>query len=685
MELALPAVSKILGSEGIFGVKEVESDHVSIVPTSSSSIHRPTSLVTHKDATSAVNAPESASWGNNPRTECLRHASQLQGEDVSVQLKCRGSNSSVLFISRSDSVQLQLQRKTGKVSRSGSGCSKRPRTAQMEDLSSQNGRNDINGTSDTLGFYPTKYMIPEKGQVVKQKNNLNGKRGDKRNGKAPSKTKNELFSLKAGLASFTSTAGGNNILGLYGLKSDIYDATKLVDELSLNELSLNELLDGSYKRPSLGKAKAKGVENVNENFLLSIKKACSILPLQGPLKSQNFSETDSSSNQKMSPCPLNSTSCVASSACSPHEDTNATDLSVHYEDSSMNPGTLAATLDFSLLQPKDVLERLALPPPKDLEVLLLDAAKPATFSRNHFDPRSGKPTSNRACLPPFPWSHTLGGNCKTNSDAAKLSSSRTTCQGRWARIEHEACFLGIISDSFTDLKSFTYDCSLVPYGELKSENGTATSITVNLPCFKVGVSSSGTCTEPSLVPPEVGGSMKYELNAGRSPRVLAAAQTLVDIKTHYLMQNPSGMIRWPNRPSQKAMKARKLKLNEKPEEFFATPKSVMEYDNLVKSTEHIRPTKKPKLSVSEKKKDVTHVHAILKGPISWSAPKSCRSSPNRSVRDSVADAKHYNANSVKQSCMLPPAARALEKAYSSQQKPRKVVAMDWNRARDKLE
>lgn len=48
--------------------------------------------------------------------------------------------------------------------------------------------------------------------MAKQKNNSNGKRGDKRNGKVP-KSKSDSFSLKAGLVSFSSAAGGNNILG----------------------------------------------------------------------------------------------------------------------------------------------------------------------------------------------------------------------------------------------------------------------------------------------------------------------------------------------------------------------------------------------------------------------------------------------------------------------------------------
>lgn len=56
-------------------------------------------------------------------------------------------------------------------------------------------------------------LIAEKSHTLKQKTNLNGKRGEKRNGKAL-KGKCDSFSVKSGLASFSSAAGGNNILGM---------------------------------------------------------------------------------------------------------------------------------------------------------------------------------------------------------------------------------------------------------------------------------------------------------------------------------------------------------------------------------------------------------------------------------------------------------------------------------------
>ncbi|GKG19499.1 hypothetical protein Tco_0376598, partial [Tanacetum coccineum] len=40
-------------------------------------------------------------------------------------------------------------------------------------------------------------------------------------------------------------------------------------------------------------------------------------------------------------------------------------------------------LQFPLVPPKDVLDRLSLPPPKDLDVMLLDSMKPTSTSRGN--------------------------------------------------------------------------------------------------------------------------------------------------------------------------------------------------------------------------------------------------------------------------------------------------------------
>lgn len=56
--------------------------------------------------------------------------------------------------------------------------------------------------------------IAEKTQNAKQKNNFNGKRGDKRSLKVHVKTKYDSFSMKTGLANFSSAPGGSNFFGI---------------------------------------------------------------------------------------------------------------------------------------------------------------------------------------------------------------------------------------------------------------------------------------------------------------------------------------------------------------------------------------------------------------------------------------------------------------------------------------
>uniref|UniRef100_A0A5B7B5S6 Uncharacterized protein n=1 Tax=Davidia involucrata TaxID=16924 RepID=A0A5B7B5S6_DAVIN len=684
VELPLPAavkVSKLMGSDGFGGVgvgvsvKEVEvheSDQVSILVGPST--ERCSSLFSRNDEVGAVNASETALWNKMRDVELCRHASKLSSfhiDDASEDLNFGSTNSSLLLMPSPEAKP--LERKSGKVARSSSGCSRRSRMAQMEISINEHGADDIKGTSSELGAYPAKCNIAEKTQVAKQKNNLNGKRGDRRNGKVPIKSKYDSFSLKAGLLSFSSSAGVNNILGVYGLKQDICDVTKHVDELSLNEL-----LDGSYKCVDFSKEKGKKAANLNENIMNSVRKACSIFWLQKPLQPQNFIEINTGYNQKVSTCQVSSGSCISGRSDSDKGGAYTTVRSScnKFQVSCSQLKSPASMLDFPLYQPEDILEHLALPQPKDLESLLLDAAKPALSSRNNPDPRLGKSVSHRAGLPPFPWSHTFSGHCKSNTDAVKLSTSRSTCQGRWVKIGNSATSLACtITDFLVDFESLAYDHSLVPSAIPKSgplENENVPSTSHSIPSCERGLSSSTTCSIASQVPPEAGGSLKFQGNA----ELLAAAQTLCEIRSHSLKKNPHGMIRWPKKPSQKAMKARKLKSDEKSEEIFAAPKVVIGPGNPVKNASEILPSKKPRLSVTEKDNDLYHT----KVPVTWSTPRSSRSPPSKSLRDSVVETKHYNSNIVKQPCMLPPPTRVWDKACNSQQKLRKLVPMESNRA-----
>ena len=155
---------------------------------------------------------------------------------------------------------------------------------------------------------------------------------------------------------------------------------------------------------------------------------------------------------------------------------------------------------FSLCQPKDILERLALPPPKELDSLLLDATKPSSSTRNNSDTRSSKQISRRASLPPFPWSHTFNG-CRTNSDAVKLLSNKSMCQGRWVKIPNTSSSPGTATGCFTNLELLAYDPSLIPSGSKfgNSEGGIASS-TGNRRFSEQGASSLATYTKAFNVP-----------------------------------------------------------------------------------------------------------------------------------------------------------------------------------------
>ncbi|KAJ6695381.1 F22C12.19 [Salix koriyanagi] len=91
--------------------------------------------------------------------------------------------------------------------------------------------------------------------------------------------------------------------------------------------------------------------------------------------------------------------------------------------------------------------------------------------------------------------------------------------------------------------------------------------------------------------------------------------------------------------------------------------------------DQIMPTKRPKLSTIRDKKDLDHINSLRKGPINLSAPKSSRSSPNKLIRDSVAESRHSAAYILKEACMMPPPAKVLKRTCNGQQKVRKLMRM----------
>ncbi|KAI3884611.1 hypothetical protein MKX03_000609 [Papaver bracteatum] len=298
----------------------------------------------------------------------------------------------------------------------------------------------------------TSGSIKDKARAVKQKHGLDGKRSDRNKVKPPMKTKLDSFFSKSGITSNNSSSGGNNILGIYGLKSDIHAVTRHVDELSLNEI-----LDGSYKCPILSQSKGRKSANTTDNILHSVRKVCSILqPKRAPEPSQKDVDLDSGSI-KMEACISDTGFCS-----SKREENDKEDGDLHGKTSSCKiEDSHKKFLDAKLLhQPNVILERLAFQPVKDLDSLLHDTAKPGVSSRVGPDIRAVKGTSQRYRLPPFYWSHSFTGSCKTNVEGSKLTIRSSAFQSRWVRIESTASTQGDSTGCFSDLDSFACDYNL---------------------------------------------------------------------------------------------------------------------------------------------------------------------------------------------------------------------------------
>lgn len=174
------------------------------------------------------------------------------------------------------------------------------------------------------------------------------------------------------------------------------------------------------------------------------------------------------------------------------------------------------------------------------------------------------------------------------------------------------------------------------------------------------------------------------MTAEHCPRLLAAARTLYDIASASMRQSPDEKISLGKKPSQKALKARKLKSTERTEEVYATSVSVFGSDKLARSIKQIMPSKRPKLCSIDNKKGPGQFNCARKERPDWSTPRSCRSSPSKTVKDIIEDTRHSQVNILRQSCIRPPTVRlkVSDKVSSSGQKLRKLLPMAWNRGRE---
>ncbi|CAA3010233.1 Hypothetical predicted protein [Olea europaea subsp. europaea] len=658
------AVAKLMGSvEGFGGASGVVVDEAEgLQPDAASSF-----------GVRKVSASSPVPWTMMPDSELHRQASPISSFPNDDTLKdCGFRNITSLSLKPKPEPEPEeeeedklLLRKSGKIARNNSGCTKRSRMAQIEVSTCKTGLIDVNGISTELASYPSSRNITEKTQVAKQKNSSNGKRGDKRNGKFP-KSRCDSLSLKNGLVSFNSAAGGNNFFGVYGLKPDAFDIKK-----HIHELSFNELLDGSYNCPSNTKDKGKKAANSNDNLLNSVRKACSVLRLQKAVLAQKCAENENSNSSTG----LLIAGSTASQSDGDKEDSCPADLTSSDKESYEEKiKASTSTVDSPLYNPKDILERLALPPPKDLDSLLLDAARPSSASRNNTDPRLGKSLCHRTGLPPFPWSHPFSGHNKSVTDAAKLSSSRTICLGKWVKVKNISSLQEGSTGFLEGLESLTYNPSLVPTATLMS--GPPESEVAQITSSEQVLSMSEACSTSKVFP---------AATEEHPPSHLAAAQMLCEMATYTLKQNPCRVAKLLKKPSQMSMKTCKLK-SVKSEKLFASPKPKTGLDNLVKvKVADDGPSKKLRLSADVKNEYANHNIGGSKEPLHRSALQSVKSSPSKLFRESAAETKIHNPNFVKKSCGISPMSRVVDKPRSSsEQKLRKAVPPYWNRADGKM-
>lgn len=611
-------VSKLMGSESFSGgARKLERPSVAIAP----SIDRISGSVRRK---------ELAFWSKMPQNEFAGQQSSHHVEDA-LEDHSVGKSNTILPLTLGLEAA-QSHRNCGKVGRNSTSNSKRSRIMQMDASVNKTGE-DGKGISTEISANLTNCKNGERTQMLKQRQNSSGKRSDKRNGKV---TKSN-FSLKS-LVGFGSAAGGRNFLGMYGLKSDVMDVTKDVDDLPLREL-----LDGSYKCAPSPKDRRNNASNSSDSLMQLVRNANSMLRCQKSVQMQNCSNVDS----KLS---------CRNDGDKGETRTDNLSSSDQVQEYSCKVQSVPTMCHAPLYTPKDVLERLALTPSKDLDSLLVDTVKFAS-SRNSSDLRLSKPSSQRNGLPPFPWSHPCSGHPKTVPDSAKLSTNKMVCQGRWVRVENTLTPLKGSTGFLEELQSLTDNHKLVPTGvqvsgPLKNENASTNRDSLTT-CERI--SSSLAASNTSEVSPGV-------LAAAETLCRIATHSTLCKIATHSLKQNTEVTTKSLKKPSQKGGGMRACKLTEKPENQFIAPKPVVVSNSLVEIADEILPSKKLRLSVNFKKPD-------RKGPIPCST-ESIRSTPVKSFRESEG----FSNSFVNKPCTTSQYTRVMDKAYSSSdQKPRKVA------------
>lgn len=155
-----------------------------------------------------------------------------------------------------------------------------------------------------------------------------------------------------------------------------------------------------------------------------------------------------------------------------------------------------------------------------------------------------------------------------------------------------------------------------------------------------------------------------------SPRLLDAAQILCELASHYNLKGKlEEKLRWPKKPSQKTMKARKLRSSiGKAEDLSVTLEPLLKPGHAGKSAGHIQPSHRRKVP-TDKNKNHTNIKDIHQGSVKWSVP-----SVSRYPDSSEPSSSKQGSDPVKLVGLMASPPKA-EKACSIQQKPRKALVM----------
>lgn len=335
-------------------------------------------------------------------TSRFQSGENIKGQDADGQISLSSENKGKLLARKSAKEPVAIP-------------SKRPRIDESENCVNNTGTNGHDGVSTMAGFDPIR-CTADKSQIITQKRAHDGKRADKRNCRASMRNKYESLASKAGIVCNDSLSGGNSILGSHGFKSDTHDIVK-----QLEELSLFDLLNGSYQYSMLPMDKGKKSSNSIDNILYSVRKACSILcpPPHALVENGNNSKA----------CQDPSFSTGSSSNC---------ELKDKQLEESLTTGKVQETshanwINYTtLFQPKKILDQLALPSARELESFLFNP------NMNSVSPQCMAKTKNCGAtdLPPFPWSFSHGSNTKPCVESYKMNATKSACQGKWVRIGH---------------------------------------------------------------------------------------------------------------------------------------------------------------------------------------------------------------------------------------------------------